>query len=414
MKSNDNNNNDNNNRRNYIQMKSNDNNNDNNDRRNYIQIKLDDNNNDNNNNNDRRNEPNIDDNNDANVINKNNFNKNINKNINDNRRILSEGRYNYVTSYGIIAIKHDTINFNSIIYYTKRLQQLKSNNTSIVLNIERTIKTPSFTNDDINALNNMYTIVNNELDFFNKNISYLLIRRKHTIHYVDFIRGKYNIIDLDYLSTMINFMTTVEKNNIKSFFFDELWIDLWNNPVINLNDTDYIESKKKFGLLKAGYPFIKNEIIITLNIDNLLNMCNTSYITPEWGYPKGRKNKKNREEKNLECAIREFQEETDIPSTDINILAVKPHEELYLATNYNQYKHIYYIGQLLHNVVPSINKKNLAQINEISDIGLYSVSESISLLRPFHVEKISIINNIHNMLYLYLCTFKTEYETYFN
>jgi 8-oxo-dGTP pyrophosphatase MutT (NUDIX family) len=41
----------------------------------------------------------------------------------------------------------------------------------------------------------------------------------------------------------------------------------------------------------------------------MLNNLNINYEHPEWEFPKGRKNK---DESDIECALREFEEETGI------------------------------------------------------------------------------------------------------
>jgi 8-oxo-dGTP pyrophosphatase MutT (NUDIX family) len=49
-------------------------------------------------------------------------------------------------------------------------------------------------------------------------------------------------------------------------------------------------------------------------LDIILNEIKEYWDTPEWGFPKG---KKNRNENDRECAIREFREETNIESHEI-------------------------------------------------------------------------------------------------
>ena len=46
-------------------------------------------------------------------------------------------------------------------------------------------------------------------------------------------------------------------------------------------------------------------------------MSDSKFIEPEWGFPKGRRNNK---EKDINCAIREFYEETNFDNQDYQIL----------------------------------------------------------------------------------------------
>ena len=43
---------------------------------------------------------------------------------------------------------------------------------------------------------------------------------------------------------------------------------------------------------------------------SLIHKSSTTWLEPEWGYPKGRR---NYQEKDLHCALREFEEETGYP-----------------------------------------------------------------------------------------------------
>ena len=63
--------------------------------------------------------------------------------------------------------------------------------------------------------------------------------------------------------------------------------------------------------------------------------------------PKGRRNYK---EKDLECALREFEEETGISSLRLNVVEnVLPFEETFIGTNHKSYKHKYFLAYLNDN-----------------------------------------------------------------
>ena len=56
---------------------------------------------------------------------------------------------------------------------------------------------------------------------------YLMIKRKDTLGYVDFLRGRYSLHNKLYLLNIIDEMTLQEKENIKLLDFDTLWTNLW-------------------------------------------------------------------------------------------------------------------------------------------------------------------------------------------
>ena len=113
--------------------------------------------------------------------------------------------------------------------------------------------------------------------------------------YIEFIRGKYNPSNIEYVKLLSNCSKT-EVNNIKTLDFDELWNKLWIHK-------DYVNSRIKNEYSTGKRLF--NKLKETDKLKNVLEMINTQYDTPEWE-PKGRRNKN---EYNKQCAIREFKEE---------------------------------------------------------------------------------------------------------
>jgi hypothetical protein len=83
----------------------------------------------------------------------------------------------------------------------------------------------------------------------NNNIKYLMIQRKDSLSFMEFIRGKYNTTDVDYLSKLLSSMTKNEINLIIDKSFEELWNYTWvqnNNNIQHFKHTsEYIDSKQK-------------------------------------------------------------------------------------------------------------------------------------------------------------------------
>ena len=59
---------------------------------------------------------------------------------------------------------------------------------------------------------------------YEKNIQFLMIRRKDTLGFIDFMRGKYSIYNKDYIKNMILQMTMEERELLKTLDFQELII----------------------------------------------------------------------------------------------------------------------------------------------------------------------------------------------
>lgn len=227
-------------------------------------------------------------------------------------------------------------------------------------------------------------------------IKFLLVRRKHSLGYTEFIRGNYKKDNIDGIIYLFQQMTPTEIQNIGAKSFDELWEEFWGTDTRKkmFNKKQYSESKENFECLKY-----KNGV--ELSLDFYVNNVRPFYNFAEYGLPKGRK---QRGELDIECAIREFCEETGYSQQDIKIVNnVKPIIENMVGTNGVSYRFIYYLAEDLSENVPKICERNS---NEIGGIGFYTYDETQQLLREYHIEKRNIIRNVF-MFYLNNLIIKT-------
>jgi 8-oxo-dGTP pyrophosphatase MutT (NUDIX family) len=222
----------------------------------------------------------------------------------------------------------------------------------------------------------------------------LMINRKDSLCYIDFLRGKYNPYNINYIQILINKFSIFEKEKILNKSFETLWSELWlidNEEKIKFNN-DYYRGENKFNIIKKG--FIKDGTEI--NLETLIKKSKTKYGSPEWEFPKGRKFKA---ESNKKCAIREFTEETGITEKQYRLFSnLKPFIENYIGENKVKYIHVYYIGILLDDLIPEIDKNNRDQCLEISDIRLFNRKDSLNIIRDYHRSREKIINNIFEFI----------------
>ena len=59
-------------------------------------------------------------------------------------------------------------------------------------------------------------------------VEIFIIKRKDTLSFVDFMRGKYSIEDKNYITNLLNNMTVNERQFILNNEFDTIWQYLWN------------------------------------------------------------------------------------------------------------------------------------------------------------------------------------------
>lgn len=223
------------------------------------------------------------------------------------------------------------------------------------------------------------------------NVRFLMIRRKDSFGYIDFIRGKYSPHNVYQIQNIVNEMSINEKNKVLNEPFEKLWRDMWGDVTNTQYKNEELLSAKKFESIKNGIN-INNEII-TLN--NIIEKSDTKWEETEWEFPKGRRNYK---EKDLECALREFEEETGIMQDKITVIEnVLPFEEIFIGTNYKSYKHKYFLAYTNDNT----DLLNNYQKTEVSKIEWKTYDECINCIRPYNLEKKKLITNIYKVLQEY-------------
>lgn len=262
-----------------------------------------------------------------------------------------------VTSLGIICFKFNkSLNINS-----------KKFNDHL---LNKYLKIDDFNFENLSNISN--------INFLKDKIKFLLIRRKHSLNYIEFVRGRYNINNLKKLVNIFELMSPDEMENIKTKNFDYIWNNLWKKT------SNYKQYKKEYNKSKKLF----NTLISNNILDKLLEI-KPIYNEPEWGFPKG---KRNTFEKNKACAIREFYEETKMEKNDYFILNnLDTIHENYKGTNGVNYRHIYYISisETEKNLKSELNNNN-----EIGDIGWFSWEEILNMIRPYNISKLELINKL--------------------
>lgn len=227
----------------------------------------------------------------------------------------------------------------------------------------------------------------------------LLVQRKDSIAYIEFIRGKYSITNTTKLFNILENITKQELYNILNFDFDYLWNTLWSS---NIDSTSLKKFEKEYNSSYKKFNSIKNKSN-TINIYDIISVLTITYIDTEWGIPKGRR---NINELDIEVANREFQEETNLTNNDYTIIhSISPIRERFLGTNKLKYDHIYYIAIANNDIEPIINKNNINQIIEIKNIKWFNREYAIKYIRRYETEKKKIISigfNIINSIKEYI------------
>lgn len=205
----------------------------------------------------------------------------------------------------------------------------------------------------------------------------LMIRRKDSMSFAEFMRGKYDPKDTSYVSTLIKNMTLKEQALVATESFESLWRALWGE---DRSSSDFPTSRERFYALDR-MSLMKNNL--------------SEYTEPEWGFPKGRR---MRGETDLACAVREFTEETNIPREAYIVLNNLILEETFTGLNGIRYRHVYYIALLKKPDLVNLTQRfTPMQRREISGIAWKTFPDAQALIRPHHVERLSMLNQLRSV-----------------
>lgn len=203
---------------------------------------------------------------------------------------------------------------------------------------------------------------------------YLMIRRKDTLGYMDFMRGKFPIYQKNYIMNMLKQMTVEEKKKLRM--------------------------RMKEGAMKEKIQILMNGVVSNSERYDLVSLLDESdqyetWTEPEWGFPKGRR---NNYETDIMCALREYEEETGYDRSDLNLIRnIMPYEEIFIGSNYKSYKHKYFIARSKGS-----RPRKKFQASEVSNLQWFTFEEVLEKIRPYNVERIQMITLVHSMLREYV------------
>lgn len=226
---------------------------------------------------------------------------------------------------------------------------------------------------------------------------YLMIQRKDSLSFMEFVRGKYDLKNIKYIKQLINDMTDEEKVMLIKSTFVELWNHVWCQQQIGVRHTnEFAYAKIKFEALKVGM-YINKEFY---NMSKIIGDMPSQYQDPEWGFPKGRRRLR---EQDIECALREFDEETGIHKNQIAVdKNLGSYAEVFFGTNHVLYKHVYFIAKMLEYDSSSknveVDTNNINQVREVRAVQWFTAPEILTHIRKHNQERRNIFLKVHKIL----------------
>lgn len=175
-----------------------------------------------------------------------------------------------------------------------------------------------------------------------KTPKFCIIHRRDSYAYIDFFRAKWKP---ENFAKLFRRMTKEEQHRIFSYDLATLYKDFKMNQ--------HVAPNERLSERYAGIDWEAcSEILAGDNLEQSM-----------WGLPKGRKNKN---EFSIDCALREFREETNIN----DIISIIPHKKYiddYRGTDSKSYRTIYYLARISNPVINFVECDSPIRKSCISD-----------------------------------------------
>jgi 8-oxo-dGTP pyrophosphatase MutT (NUDIX family) len=218
-----------------------------------------------------------------------------------------------------------------------------------------------------------------------------MIQRKDSLSFMEFIRGKYKPEQVAYISQLLSCMAISERELLLTKTFEELWNIIWFQPSIPKHTSEYYEAKRKFDCLKNGL-YVAGKFV---TLKSLIEHSPSPYTEPEWGFPKGRRRLR---EEDIDCAVREFCEETAFEPSDIKVITkLPPFEEIFFGTNNVLYRHVYYIACLQGDQcrTTTVDPYNINQAREVRAVSWFRFEDTLTHIRAHNQERKELFKQAH-------------------
>lgn len=216
----------------------------------------------------------------------------------------------------------------------------------------------------------------------------LMVRPKFSIEYLALLRGHYNPGSVQYITRLCTYITMEERAKLIRGPFSVIYEEAHGTR----KDTGYYRAQKLY--LQMSSPSPLNHMH-TWETHIRAAAFETAWRETEWGFPKGRRNKY---ETDMECALREFHEETGICHQDVHILKnISQFREVFTGTDNHTYTHIYYMAFVPWDVS---NRRNASLIDdkEIQETQWVSFPDSIRRIRAYHDKRRELVRSIYNLV----------------
>lgn len=207
----------------------------------------------------------------------------------------------------------------------------------------------------------------------NVRLEALLVHKRHTYAFAEFVYGHYDGRDFKRISSILSHMTSEELLDVWSLNFSQMWFRIWLS--YDYSNTNYEKKARKFNNV-----FMKHDRGVRLRamIEQLAPSGTLIYE-----FPKGKKN--DPKESNLTCAMRELSEEAGVTRRMYKI--VPGFSKLHSFVHMNvQYEVVYYLALL----------KRPTLFRHVQTVGI--ANGEVSSAHWMSIEQIAVVDNSRGTL----------------
>lgn len=210
-------------------------------------------------------------------------------------------------------------------------------------------------------------------------IEAIFVLKRTTYAFGEFVHGRYRARDKRYLLTLFDAMTPPEILVVRSLDFQIIWYHAWPHGEgrAGVRGTHYHKCCAKF----------QNSF---MSLDGGRALCHllaqvNSNGTTRWEIPKGRK--KSQSESKINCALREFGEETGIGYDKYHLIPTVSVSESFVQLRV-RYIHTYFAALVLPGVPRADPVLSLARPGQMSEV---------SAIRWLDVEQLRLVDIRHQL-----------------
>ena len=217
-------------------------------------------------------------------------------------------------------------------------------------------------------------------------LEFLLIQRRDSLGFIELMRGRYRVNDIDYIILHMKRITAAEREKYRIGPFEDLWNGMWGLDHSHLYRNEYETAKSKWETIHQGVTDAAGR---AWTVADMIAGAGEPEATPEWGFPKGRR---DQQESDFACAMREMWEETGVLEKDVVVIQnLEPLTESFFGSNHVHYCHKYYIVWVPPNVKVGFDDTNDHMRREVGAIGWFTAEEGLAVLRAENIEKKEVL-----------------------